>query len=280
MTHRYFSPAKINLFFKVLGKREDGFHEIYSIMQTVSLFDEITITKSTSDKITTDHPTIPQDSTNLAFKAMVAFKNLTNIDTTFHIDLKKQIPIEAGLGGGSGNAATVLYALNEICGSPLKKEELYSLGATIGSDVPFFFSNGSALCSGRGEKVEEIPFKDVGPFTLVKPLFGLKTPNVYKNWINSVKISYSKEELWDRWQKNDPCFVNDLEEAAYMERKDLRDIKLTLLQCGFDQVVMSGSGTSFFCFGKGTIKPKIGLHIYQVNPITRSKNKWYYPESR
>lgn len=130
------SPAKINTILKVLGKRQDGYHEIFSIMQAVSFFDTITIKLAAKDTFTCSDATLRMDGANLVVKAVELFRKTTNIDQPLSIHLEKRIPQGAGLGGGSSNAATTLFGLDELFKTQL---DLLSLGACLGSDVPFFF---------------------------------------------------------------------------------------------------------------------------------------------
>lgn len=272
-----FSPAKINLFLRIVGKRADGYHCLSSLFQTISLGDTLTIELSDTDKLTCTHSQIPVDSSNLISKAVEIFRRHTSIKQCFNIQLIKQIPIEAGLGGGSSNAATVLWACNQLtkCGASLQM--LKEWGQEIGSDVPFFFSQGTAYCTGRGELVYQLPALHQRPLWIIKPKFGLSTKEVYQ------RLNFKESELEKRRQDdldhflfgNLPCF-NDLEKPAFEMRPELSDLKASLLQKGFEVAVMSGSGSAFFCMGKGEMPEKLAdAAIYPAAFLNRSHSDWY-----
>lgn len=151
------SPAKVNLFLRVLGKRPDGYHELASLFQAIDLADTLHFTLSKHDHLTCTDPAIPLDNTNLIWKTVHLFRRKTNHQFPIHIHLEKNIPIQAGLGGGSSNAATTLWALNELLNTHIPSETLTAWAGEIGSDVPFFLSTGTAYCTGRGEIVKSLP---------------------------------------------------------------------------------------------------------------------------
>lgn len=260
MYKTYFSPAKINLFFKVLFKREDNFHEIFSLMQTLNLVDIINIKFSKKDKIVCKkYPYL--EKSNLILKAIGLFRKKTLSNFYVDIILDKKIPISSGLGGGSSNAATILWALNEMDNFSLSLEDLKILGSKIGSDVPFFFSEGIALCSGRGEKIENMNRVNFS-CVLAKPKFGISTKEVYEN----LKIEDRKKDF----------FMNDLEKPAFSLNPSLIKIKKDLYRSGFEKVCMTGSGSTFFCFGKKNKKSNLKkIDFYDVETIFREKNRWY-----
>ena len=149
------APAKLNLFLEVTGKRPDGFHALESVFQTISLYDDITISLKDSRGVDFScRPESLQTPDNLAVKAAEAFFTATGLQAGVHISLEKGIPAQAGLGGGSSDAAAVLKGLNDLFDRPLDKSALLTLGASLGSDVPFFICGGTALVTGRGEFVE------------------------------------------------------------------------------------------------------------------------------
>lgn len=245
------SPAKVNLTFKVLGKRLDGYHAIETLMQAVSLFDRLHFSFS-SDTITCSDPSIPCDSHNLVWRARQLFRNATDIYEPIAIDIEKKIPVQAGLGGGSSNAATTLFALNEIFQKPLSEKKLVELGAELGSDVPFFFSTGSALCSGRGEIFTDQSHLNKG-LTIVKPQhLHLSTPEVYKHAIVG----------------------EGLEHAAFKVLPELKQVKANLLEI-FEEVIMSGSGTAFVCFGQPKSTLPDDFSSFACSPIQKNSGEWY-----
>ena len=149
------SPAKINLFFRVLHKRDDGFHEIASLMQAISFFDTISFVKSDINRLTCSHPNLSCDDSNIVYQGRELFQKRTALFTPFHIHIEKRIPMEAGLGGGSSNLATTLWALNQLHQFPVSSSELKRWAGELSSDAPFFFSTGTAYATGRGERCED-----------------------------------------------------------------------------------------------------------------------------
>jgi 4-diphosphocytidyl-2-C-methyl-D-erythritol kinase len=250
------SPAKINLFFRVLRKRPDGYHDIESVYQAIDLFDRLFFSPSSQDKITCTDPSIPTDASNLVHKAIESFRSRFSLQP-IHVHIEKKIPVQAGLGGGSSNAATTLWALNELSGRPAKLNELIEMGAGIGSDVAFFFSQGTALCKGRGEILEPYELKEGIEGWIMKPEYGLSTPLVYKH----TKI----EELPER--SKEFHFFNDLEIPAFVLEPRLVTLR-DCLQKSFRQVTMTGSGTAFFC--QDGVPPSIeGVACYPFRSVYR-----------
>lgn len=260
------SPAKLNLFFRVLRKRPDGYHDIASLFQAIDLFDRLFFSLSTHDQITCTDPSLPCDQSNLVAKALSLFKKRPPI----RIHIEKKIPMQAGLGGGSSNAATALWGINELSGRPLTGKDLLSLGAQIGSDVPFFLSSGTAYCTGRGEILEPFALPAILKGFVAKPLYGLSTPLVYQN--TSLSELPPRDPLIAL--QNYPQFFNDLEIPAF--RLEPRLIALrNQLQKSFQQVVMTGSGTAFFCIN-GIPKPIEGVQFFPFQSIQRPNPlEWY-----
>lgn len=267
------SPAKINPFLRIIRKREDGFHELASLFQAVDLVDILSFSHSSEDLFTCSNPNLPVDGSNLVVKSVNLFRSRSGIHIPLHIHLEKHIPVEAGLGGGSSNAATALYALNQLSGKPFSDRSLAALGAELGSDISFFFSSGIAYCTGRGEIVEDVDLP-LSSYTLCKPSFGSSTPAVYKALkLNSCSMVDPKT-LLASFRNNNPQFINDLESAAFSVNSDLEIFKNTLLASGFETVLMSGSGSTFIC--KGVNNTSLPHAFYQkVNVLKRDSNNWY-----
>lgn len=263
---RFFSPAKLNLFFRVLSKRYDGYHSIASLFQAIDLLDEITITQSSSDRLTCSDPAISNES-NLIWKALKLFR-LHYEFPSVHIHLEKRIPLQSGLGGGSSNAATTLWALNQIARSKASVQDLITMGAAIGSDVPFFFSNGTAFCTGRGEILEPFEFVSIEGF-LAKPSFGLSTPEVYQETKVSELDPVDPRKILEHFISN-PLYFNDLEKAAFRIEPRLAAFKNNL-QNHFDHVCMTGSGSAFFCLGN---RKPADFPLTSFRSIHRSSS-WY-----
>lgn len=246
------SPAKLNLFFRVLRKREDGYHDIASLYQAISLCDAITIEKDTIDRLQCNHPQVPLDETNLILRAANLFRKKTGIKQHFSFELDKKIPLEAGLGGGSSNAATALWAMSQITGLQVDFQTLAKWGAELGSDVPFFFSGGTCYSEGRGEKISPLkPFCSSKKVWIAKPKEGLSTPLVYKHLrLELLQKRNLQEILQSHLCTKQPMYFNDLENSAFHLLPLLSSLKRNLLHLGFREVTMTGSGTAFFCFGE------------------------------
>lgn len=254
------SFCKVNLLLNILGKRPDGFHELETVMHPVALHDDLTFTRGALSGVnfSCDDPTLPTDGRNLVVRAANLFLKETQAADGVTISLRKRLPIAAGLGGGSGNAATTLLALNEIFGQPLSPEGLSRLAASLGSDVPFFLQNLPALATGRGEVITPLP-----PFAalrgahlvLAHPGFGISTPWAYAQLARFPEALHGRagraDELIARLQESDlarACagFYNSLEAPA-LEKYPL----LELFQQFFREnnaagTLMSGSGSSTF----------------------------------
>jgi 4-diphosphocytidyl-2-C-methyl-D-erythritol kinase len=176
------SPAKINLFLQVTGKRPDGYHELFSLMCCVTLCDTIYLQFGTEKiQIESSHPQIPLDQTNLAHKAAALFLNALGAAEGVKITIEKSIPLAAGLGGGSSNAASVLKGLNQHYGLPFSRDRLMSMGLGLGADVPFLLFQKPALASGIGVRLEA--YSDPLPYRviIVDPGFGVSTAEVFQN---------------------------------------------------------------------------------------------------
>jgi 4-diphosphocytidyl-2-C-methyl-D-erythritol kinase len=240
------APAKINLSFKILGRRADGFHEIETLMAPVSLFDVITLTPSDGRGIEfiCDDPTLPRGDDNLVVKAARLFLDTTNVEAAFSIELQKTIPHGAGLGGGSSDAATLLLGLNRYFEAPLSLQRLAEVAARIGSDVPFFLHESPARCSGRGELVEPIVLPNPLRLLLLKPPFGVPTPWAYSRWRESKElphVDYAPQEFGGF------TFRNDLERPVFEKFLFLAQMKTWLReQPEVGAAMMSGSGSTLF----------------------------------
>ncbi len=272
---KLFSPAKLNLFFRVLAKRPDGYHEVASLYQAIDLFDQVSIELSEKDSFTSNEHSLENYSSNSVLRALFLFRQKTKLSFFAKIHLEKRIPIQAGLGGGSSNAATTLWGLNELCGNALTEGELASLGAEIGSDVSFFFSPGSAYCTGRGEKIQSVKIPFSLSATLAVPPFGMMTQLVYRSVNLALLSQESPENLLKSFWKDSPTYYNDLEIAAFFVEPRLRDVKQKLLEMGFERVVMTGSGSCFFCFGEPREKKLAGFVFHPVKGCQREEKKWY-----
>jgi len=184
MTLEKLSPCKVNLVLNILGKRADGFHELETLMHPVRLFDRLTFERTgAAVQLTCSAAGLPVDSRNLVCRAAEAFLDKAGIRDGVRLHLEKHIPLAAGLGGGSGNAATTLLGMNELFGAPLPEADLYEIAASLGSDIPFFLQERPALATGRGEKVESLnqfPALAGCCWILIHPGFGIATAWAYQ----------------------------------------------------------------------------------------------------
>jgi 4-diphosphocytidyl-2-C-methyl-D-erythritol kinase len=253
------SPCKVNLLLNILGRRPDGFHELETVMQPVRLCDELTFERTGNGiELSCSDQSLPVDSGNLVFRAAEKFLAAAKVSGGVKIHLEKKIPLAAGLGGGSGNAATTLLALNELWSNALAPEKLFEMAASLGSDIPFFLQDEPALATGRGEKIqplENFPALAGKAFLLIHPGFGISTPWAYQNLarfpgaINGQKGRAQK--LAGLLQAGDlktaaAEFYNSLEAPALEKYPILQLYQEFLLANGARAALMSGSGSTTF----------------------------------
>jgi len=247
-----FSPAKINLFLEVTGKRADGYHELNTMMCGISLFDRISLEPSSSShiKIECDVPGIPEDETNLAaIAAKLFFERVGRPDTGLNIKIEKKIPVGAGLGGGSSNAASILTGLNQYYDTPFSGDELVEMGVSIGADVPFFIFSKAAIAKGIGEKLEFCENVLHYYVILIYPGVAVSTAEVYKKL--NFGLTKSKKETKSRLLNKrliDPVnlLFNDLEKPAFLMCSEISELQYLLHSFGADGALMSGSGSAVF----------------------------------
>ena len=239
------APAKLNLSLRVLGRRDDGFHDIDSVMVSLpGLHDRLSFKSASADAFSCNAEGVPADESNLVIKARSIFRRETRMSAPLAIHLEKVVPHGAGLGGGSSDAAATLRALDRIHGTGLSHERLCGMAAEIGSDIPFFLGSSVARVGGRGERVEQAPNLPSIPVLLLKPSFGVSTPEAYKNWKDSKElpgIRYEAQKF--EWGE----LVNDLERPVFQKHLFLAEMKMWLLgREGVDGALMSGSGSTMF----------------------------------
>lgn len=269
------SYAKINLSLDVVGKREDGYHLLEMVMQSIDLCDDVNIEKSLDGiRISCNKEYVPTDGRNLAYKAAQLFLDSYEIESNgVHIDIVKNIPVAAGLAGGSSNAAAVLKGMRDMYMPAVTDEELMKLGLQIGADVPYCICGGTALCEGIGEKITPLEPFDNQIVVLVKPPFGVSTKEVYERLeINKIYRHPDTRAILngikDKSLKN-VCrnMKNILENVTLRKHPLIRKIKIEMLEAGACGALMSGSGPTVFalfkhsqeaqlCFEKMKIKYK------------------------
>lgn len=244
--------AKINLVLDVVRKRDDGFHDVNMIMQTIDLCDIVTLEKAESEiTLSGSDPGLKYDESNLAYKAAKLFYNETKIQGGVKIHLEKNIPVCAGMAGGSSDAAAVLSGLNEIYKRPLEKEKLLELGALLGSDVPYCILKGTAVAKGRGEILEPIADFMAENIVIVKPEIDISTPWAYRE-LDKKDIVHPKTDLAAEYinlkerEKLYPLFENVFETVVFEEYPEVKKIKEEMLGFGCEAALMSGSGPTVF----------------------------------
>ena len=244
------SPAKINLFLQVTGKRPDGYHELFSLMCCVTLCDTIYLQFGTEKiEIESSHPQIPLDDTNLAHKAAAVFLKTLGAGEGVKITIEKSIPLSAGLGGGSSNAASVLIGLNHHYNFPFSHDRLMSLGLSLGADVPFLLFQKPALASGIGEKLETYPEPLPYSVIIVDPGFGVSTAEVFQNLnlrLTKCKKKITKPSLKKTGYNVSLHLCNDLEAVTVSKYPEINLVKEKLLKHGALGALMSGSGPTVF----------------------------------
>lgn len=245
--------AKINLSLDVTGKREDGYHLLKMVMQSVELCDDITLDLIPQGiELTCSLPYVPVNEKNIAYKAARCFFEKTGIRSGARIHIEKHIPVAAGLAGGSADAASVLLGLNELTARPLSFEELLKLGLSLGADVPFTMTGGTALCEGVGEIITPLADFAGHLVLLVKPPFGVSTRQVFSDFrLDRVRRHPATDQIIAGVRQSDLGLVADhlgnvLENVTLHRHRILRSIKSDLVRKGALGSLMSGSGPTLF----------------------------------
>ena len=248
------SFAKVNLHLRVLGKREDGFHEIFTVFQTVSLHDEITFEQDDGGIVLEcNDPAVPTDESNLVVKAAARLRDEFGVTKGAKVRLEKRIPMGGGLGGGSSNAAMALIGLTKIWRLEASPDDLGRVGSELGSDVPFFLVGGTALGLGRGTQLEPIADLPAEWMLIVTPdehvstaeaYAGLKAQNLTNDDSNRIlRVCRSEAESPDFLHT---AATNDFETTVFAEHPEIERAKRRLIELGASRAMMSGSGASVF----------------------------------
>lgn len=253
MTAWYLAPAKVNLFLYVLGKREDGYHEILSLIQPITLYDgiELSLSKGMGIELMIKGRSIPSGKDNLAWKAAEMFLEKTGIEAMVRIGIKKIIPVAAGLGGGSSNAATVLSGLNELLGRPLDTGTLLSMGRRLGADVPLFLMKRAAIAKGIGDVLRPVELPRFW-YILVWPGRSISTAAVYRAFnsdLTKQRVTINMQCLMNALEGIESLrglLYNDLEGITLKMCPEIQDIKRSLERQGALGALMSGSGSTVF----------------------------------
>ncbi len=248
------AKAKVNLTLDILGKRDDGYHEVEMVMQSIALADIVTIEEADTITVETDLAELADDRSNLAYRAAELLRDTYQIDRGATIRIAKKIPLAAGLAGGSSDAAAVLLGLNELWKLNRPMDELLVLGAKLGSDVPFCMIGGTMVASGRGEILTEAPALATYPIILVKPPVGVSTAAAYGGYrADKVRVHPRADVMLDAITAEDKDRIfqamgNVLETVTIPLHPEIDAIKQALLDAGAEQAMMSGSGPTVFAF--------------------------------
>jgi len=235
--------AKVNFFLRVLRRRDDGFHEIETLMAPIALCDSLEIQPSQQFEFHCDDPNLTSDE-NLVVRAARLFFSETNREPNIRLTLRKEIPHGAGLGGGSSDAAAALRGLNRFFDAGLSNEKLKTLAAQLGSDVPFFMNETAATCSGRGEIVTPTALSTPLSLLLLKPEFGVPSSWAYSRWQATHEVAGA---IYPPQKFGDITFVNDLERPVFEKFVFLAQLKSwSLKQPEVGAALMSGSGSTIF----------------------------------
>lgn len=247
------SFAKINLNLRVLGKRPDGFHELFTVFQTVSLHDSLSFSENEDIRLTCDDTSIPTDQRNLVVKAANLLRERGGIKHGVSLHLEKRIPAPGGLGGGSSNAAVALIGLSRLWKLELSADELQTMACELGSDVPYFLTGGTAIGSGRGTQIEPIEDLQVPHLLIVTPNVRISTPDAFRS-LDARNLTTSDAErilIVCRFEARKldilhSVLTNDMEPAVFAAYPEIERVKHTLLRLGAVGAMMSGSGASVF----------------------------------
>jgi 4-diphosphocytidyl-2-C-methyl-D-erythritol kinase len=242
------SPAKVNLRLEILKKRKDGYHEVRTLLQKISLYDQLqfSLKKGRGISVTTDHPNLPVGKDNLVYQAVQSIMKKSDYQGGVLIEIEKRIPLGAGLGGGSSNAATTLQAMNQLLEVGLSKRELMRIGLQIGADVPFFFLESAAIASGIGERLRKIELPG-GWYVLIYPNFEVSTHWAYQNFILTRRqLRFNLPKLLTTPEEISSLLYNDLEEVVSRKYPQIEAMKKMLYSAGALGASMTGSGPTVF----------------------------------
>ncbi len=284
------SPAKVNLHLEVLHTRTDGYHEIETVLQAVTLFDHLLFELEEQwshqptqiDLLVEPHGTAPDDETNLVHRAIMLFCQHTGRAGDIKVTLTKNIPVQAGLGGGSGNAAAALVACNRLFNTGLSDSDLEELGEGLGSDVPFFIRGGTQLARGRGTELTKLMSIVQGRFLIIKPAISVSTPEVYDRLklgltTRSPKVNIRiTEALIARFPTGSWFGTNRLEEVVLPDQPELQRL-LRDLQDHASIALLAGSGSAIFgvfpddhdMAGAMELLDGMDLFVHKADPFSR-----------
>jgi 4-diphosphocytidyl-2-C-methyl-D-erythritol kinase len=274
------APAKVNLILRILDRRPDGYHNLWSIMHTVALEDDLRMRVTSSQnriRLTCDVAGLSVDHTNLVWKAASAVLSHAGLPVGVEVELRKRIPMGAGLGGGSSDAAATIFGLNQMLNLGWSAAKMGEVGQVLGSDVSFFLFGPSAIVSGRGEAVKSVTIEGGRWIVLVKPAFGIETKWAYQELAatrSGVRPLLATQKEMDRgeritWSQLDAAAENDFESSVFARYPLLQQIKRTLLDVGAQLALLSGSGATVFgLFNEESAARRAGAQLAQDKDLT------------
>ena len=272
--------AKINLSLDIVGKRENGYHDLCSVMQSIRLADEVTLRRAKDISVRTDLHFLPNDDRNIAWKAAKQFFDEIGSTDGISIQIRKRIPVGGGLGGGSADAAAVLMGLNRMHGYPVPFDRLLEIGLSCGADIPFCMTGGTCLAEGLGEILTPLPSLSHCHILLLRPKFPLSTKKIFSLVdIDKIKRHPNTEQIVNALRCRNTggvlsALYNTLEE--FVPRPEIAEYKKLLLDAGADTALMTGSGSVvygiFRNFEKATLAKdlfaKLGLRPCLTTPVS------------
>ena len=245
--------AKINLLLRIRGRRPDGYHDLETLFQSISLHDELTLAKSDCFEFRCDDPAVPKDETNLVVRAARAMSSALNLPPV-RIHLRKHIPSGGGLGGGSADAAMTMIGLLRLFGKTPAADHLHQIASSLGSDVPFFLVGGAAFARGRGELLTPLPDVQAVPLLLLIPDVEVSTSAAFSSWSSLTDRNESRENLIDErraraivgggYRGYGSLLVNDFESVVFPQLPQLERLKMLLCEAGAFWCGMTGSGST------------------------------------
>lgn len=262
------SPAKINIGLNIIKKRNDGYHNIETIFYPIKLSDRIRIKVASSSSFESTDNRILNNSDNLILRAKSAVEREINQKLNCEIALNKNIPVGAGLGGGSSNAATTLLMLNEIYSLKLDNKKLNTLALHLGSDVPFFLNPVPSIGTSRGEILKEINFTIKDPILIVNPGVHISTKWAYENILPKKSNYISNMNVTESAEKSFTRLSNDFEEIVFRNYPEIKEIKNLLLEAGAQYASMSGSGSTVFAIFASLKVAREQMKIFSKNYFT------------
>ncbi len=283
------SFAKINLVLSVLGKRMDGYHDIQTVFQTTDLCDELEFQPSQKLELVCENLPDVRNEENLVWKAAALFAAAIDNPPGAKIILRKRIPAGAGVGGGSSNAAATLLGLSRFWNISIPEEKLHAIAASLGSDVPFFLKGGTALGSGRGEKIESLPDCPSLPLVIVFPGIHVSTAEAYRSLnlgLTSTTVDHRIQRFIGHVRAGLPSMTglfNDFEASILTAYPPVREAKEFLAECGATATLLSGSGSSVFGFfsdeeSASAVLRNVPRETWRVFPAKTLSRAEYFPK--